>query len=67
MPLTEGDKAICRDIAREIVQEVLAIHVSTCPHGRTMFKMIWMSIGIAVGSGIAGGSVAVAVIKALGI
>lgn len=65
--LDDGDKAECKEIAREIVQEVLTIHVQVCPHGRTMFKMLWISIGIAVGSGIAGGGLVLAVVKAIGI
>lgn len=66
MALTDGDKAECKEIAREIVQEVLVIHVHTCPHGRTMLKMIWVSIGIAVGSGIASGSIVLTIIKIFG-
>lgn len=67
MSLSEGDKAECKEIAREIVQEVLTTHIQICPHGRTMFKMLWISIGIAVGSGITGGSVVLTIVKVLGI
>ena len=67
MALSEGDKAEYKEIAREIVQEVLKIHVQICPHGRTMFRMFWASVGIAVGSGVASGSLIMAIIKVFGI
>ena len=42
MALDEGDKAICAEIAREIVEEVsskvMKIHLETCPHGRLLSK-----------------------------
>jgi len=66
MSLTDGDKAECKEIAREIIQEVLTIHVDTCPHGRTMMKMFWMAAGIAVGSGVASGGVVLVVVKMIG-
>jgi len=67
MSLDDGDKAECKEIARIIVEEVLKIHTQVCPHGRTMFRMFWISVGIAVGSGIASGSVIMAIIRVFGI
>lgn len=63
--LDNGDKAVCMQIAREIVKEVLTEHVAMCPHGKkiTAFKAIL--IGVAIGSGAAGGGAAIALLKAL--
>lgn len=67
MALTPGDKAECKEIAREIVEEVLKIHILVCPHGRSLLKMACISIGIAIGSGITGGGIVIAVLKAAGL
>lgn len=66
MALTDGDKAECKEIAREIIREVLEIHVQTCPHGRYITKLMFVSIGIALGSGVTGGGIVLVVIKAIG-
>lgn len=59
MALTEGDKAECKEIAREIVKEVLEQHIASCPHGLALIKSKTFVIGLFVGSGvISGGSVA---------
>lgn len=64
--MTHEDVLDCREIARVIVKEVLEIHIQTCPHGRAILKLMCLSIGIAIGSGVTGGGVAVLVLKALG-
>jgi len=46
--MTHGEKAEIKEIAREIVKEVLLEHVASCPHGITMLKMRWMVAGIIV-------------------
>lgn len=59
MALTEGDKAICRDLAREIIQEVLkdviVAHIDACPHGHIIVKGKWLLIGLSLASGFGGG------------
>jgi len=63
MALTEGDKAVCRQIAREIVQEVLKEHILSCPHGRALLASRMLLVGISLGSGLAGGSTVWALIN----
>ena len=48
MALSEGDKAVCMEIARTIVAEVLATHVATCPHGKFLETWKQRIIGIGV-------------------
>ncbi len=55
MALTPGDIAECKQIAREIVKEVLIEHIQSCPHGRSLLKFTCISVGIAIGSGLASG------------
>jgi len=64
--LDNGDKNTCKELAREIVAEVLQLHIQSCPHGRSILKMMCVSIGIAIGSGLASGGVIVALLKAAG-
>ncbi len=64
--LTAQDKIECKEIAREIVQEVLKIHIQTCPYGRSFLKFTCIAAGIAIGSGIAGGGFVLTIIKVFG-
>lgn len=61
MSLTEGDKAECKEIAREIVREVLAEHIHSCPHGIKLLTSKAYLIGICMGCGLAGGGVGSAI------
>jgi len=63
MALSDGDKAECKEIAREIIQEVLVAHIQSCPHGKTLLASKMFLFGICVGSGFAGGSLALAVAR----
>lgn len=63
MSLSDGDKAECKEIAREIIQEVLVIHIQSCPHGKTLLASKMFLFGICIGSGFAGGSFALAIAK----
>lgn len=65
MALTDGDKAECKEIAREIVKEVLAEHILSCPHGRSLSASKMFMIGLCIGSGFAGGSLALAAAELL--
>ena len=65
MALTDGDRAECKEIAREIIKEVIKEHILMCPHGRSYMKTIAFVIGMTVGSGIAGGGVALGIAKLL--
>ena len=67
MSLSPGEKAECKEIAREIIKEVLSEHIMLCPHGRYIAKLMFISIGIALGSGVTGGGIVLAVMKAIGV
>ena len=57
MSLTDGDKAECKEIAREIIAEVLTVHVSSCPHGIQLVKDRAILIGACIGSGLGSGGI----------
>lgn len=67
MPLTEGDKAQCREmagiVADEIITRVIKAHIESCPHGKSILLSKGFVIGIFIGSGAIGGGVVVAVLK----
>jgi hypothetical protein len=63
MALTDGDKAECKEIARIIVKEVIVEHILSCPHGKTLLASKMLMIGISIGSGFAGGGLALALAK----
>lgn len=63
MGLNEGEKAECKEIAREIIKEVLFEHIRSCPHGIAIIKSKMFLVGICIGSGIAGGSAALALAR----
>ena len=65
MALTDGDKAECKEIAREIIKEVLIWHVESCPHGKTILASKMFLTGMCVGSGFAGGGLALGLAKLL--
>jgi hypothetical protein len=60
MTLSEGDKNTCREIAREIIKEVLIQHIESCPHGKSILTSKALIIGLCLGSGFAGGGLAIA-------
>jgi len=60
MTLSEGDKAECKEIAREIVKEVLIQHTAACPHGLRMMKEKAFLIGACIGSGLSSGGIVAA-------
>ncbi len=53
--LSEGDRALWREIAFEVAAIVIETHVKTCPHGKAMARWKAMVIGICIGAGLAGG------------
>ena len=67
MALSEGDKNTCKEIAREIIKEVLIVHITSCPHGKTILASKMLLVGMCIGSGLAsglvGGSVVVALVR----
>ena len=67
MALSEGDKAICAEMARDIIEKVIVEHIKSCPHGRSLLKFACIAFGIAIGSGIASGGIVLAVLRSIGI
>jgi len=65
MVLNDGDKAEFKEIAREIIKEVLIEHIASCPHGRTILVSKMFLTGICVGSGFAGGGLALGLARLL--
>jgi len=63
--LDNGDKALCAQIAAEVTKEMIKTHVKVCPYGRSILKFICISIGIAIGSGLTGGGIVLAVFEIL--
>ena len=58
--MTHEDTLECREIARAIVKEVLTEHIINCPCGITLAKQKAFLVGLCVGSGFAGGGLALA-------
>ena len=63
--LSQGDIASCKEIAREIIQEVLTVHIASCPHGKALLASKMFLIGMSVGSGAAGGGIALALARVI--
>ena len=66
MALTEGDKAEIKEMARQIVKEVLAEHVQSCPHGQTLNMLRAKFVGICIGTGVGSGGLVAAIFKVFG-
>jgi hypothetical protein len=70
MALTEGDKAICAEMTRqivdEVVKEVMRVHMESCPHGRLIARSKVFFIGAFLGSGLASSGIVLTVLKVLG-
>ena len=55
MALTEGDKAICGQIAERIIQNVMEQHVKSCPHAVRWKMIAAVFLGAVLGSGLVNG------------
>lgn len=69
MALTAEEKAYihesAREVAKDIITEVMVAHVASCPHGQTVSKAKWTLIGLCLGASAAGGGGLVAGILSL--
>jgi hypothetical protein len=66
--LSHQDIIECKEIAREIVKEVLKEHIETCPHGRALLISKYLIIGMIIGTTIfsfAGSATAIVLLKHL--
>ncbi len=64
--MTNGDKAECKEMAREIVKEVLIEHIASCPYGVRMKVVTSRIIGIGIGIGMASGGTMFGLAKLFG-
>ena len=59
MALSQHDedwvKLISEKIVYRVTKEVIANHIASCPHGKSMLASKWLVIGVCIGSGLAGG------------
>jgi len=51
--------------AENIIEKVITAHVNSCPHGKKLLKVIYISVGVGIGSGIIGGGASMAIIRLL--
>jgi hypothetical protein len=67
--LTEDDKEWVKLVAEKLFQDlmprIIAAHVLSCPHGKTLLISRWFLVGMMAGSGLAGGSIGALVVKVL--
>lgn len=57
----------CREIAAEIVKEVLKEHIDACPHGRNLAVLQAKIVGVAVGCSMAGAGTLFGLAKLFGL
>jgi hypothetical protein len=69
MSLTSEEKSYihesAREVAKDIITEVMLAHVAACPHGQAISKAKWTLIGLCLGASAAGGGGLVAGILSL--
>ena len=63
MALDNGDKAICAEIAREIIEKVLEEHIKYCPVKQSILRTKLFIVGLCVGSGLASGGLVLGIAK----
>jgi hypothetical protein len=67
--LDDNDKREIREIAREMIKEVLVAHIVSCPHGMLLVKskawFVGVCIGIGIGAGVGTGGLIAFIMKAL--
>lgn len=63
MNLSESDKALFKEIVREVSKEVLEQHINNCPYGKKIIASMWLIAGIGIGSGLASGGLVLAIAK----
>ena len=68
MAMSELERSECKEIAREIIKEVMAEHVASCPHGQNFnvfrAKVYAFAAGVGIATGSATGVSIAAILKA---
>lgn len=59
----EWVKLISREVAFKVNKEVLAEHIKTCPHGKSILITKCLLVGVCIGSGLISSGVAIAVAR----
>ena len=71
MGLSEQDKEwvklISAEIAERVTEKVILTHIVGCPYGKMMAASKAFMIGVCIGSGLAGGGLAVGITKLFGV
>lgn len=65
--MTDNERRECREIAGEIIKEVLQQHVAACPHGRNLAVLQAKIVGVAVGCSMAGAGTLFGLAKLFGL
>jgi len=67
MALTDQDKIECKQLAGEIIKEVLVEHIQTCPHHQaylvTRARIVGIITGAILASGVTSGTLAAVIMK----
>lgn len=64
-PFTDEQKALIRETARIIWDELRQDHIETCPWGLKLRRMKWTAIGIGLGLVFMGGAGGIGIAKLL--
>jgi hypothetical protein len=71
MSLSDTDKEWIKmmgaEIAREVNEKVIEVHIQTCPYGLKLTKIICLGIGLCLGTGVASGSIVLGIARLVGI
>lgn len=62
--LTDADKAVIRETIREMVPELMKLHADNCVLGKRLNKAFLIIFGVAIGTGVMGGSTAISLLSA---
>lgn len=58
-------QAVIEVVSRRVTEQVIGEHIKSCPHGQRLATRIALLTGVAIGSGMAGGGIVVAVARAI--
>ena len=72
--LDSGDRAYIHEVSvnaasevsKKLIEDLVKWHISSCPHGRTIYAVKWSVIGACIVSAIGGGTAMAALLKVIG-
>jgi hypothetical protein len=65
MVLDDGERAECKEIAREIIKEVIAEHIMICPVHGALIRYKALLVGACIGGGVSGGGIVWALLHSI--